>query len=123
MEALLFSHREHVDLTEVLTQSDDDNRSLSTFAAGVLSAPSKTGAEGTHHQAVEGLILGIWRTELQRRRLELEQQATTSTDADTRDLLMTQAQQLTTDLNRLKRWETGEPILQLYAETALADPG
>ena len=123
MEALLFSHREHVDLMEVLTQRDDDNRSLSTFAAGVLSAPSKTGAEGTHHQAVEGLILGIWRTELQRRRLELEQQATTSADADTRDLLMVQAQQLTTDLNRLKRWETGEPILQLYAETALADLG
>jgi DNA primase len=123
MEALVFSHREHIDIMDVLTQRDDDDRTLSTFAAGVLSAPSKTGSEGTHHQAVEGLILGIWRTELQRRRQDLEQQAATSTSEDTRDSLMAQAQQLTTDLNRLKRWDSGEPVLQLYAETEPAAPG
>jgi DNA primase len=123
VEAMIFSHREHAELMETLTQRDDEDRSLSTFAAEVLSAPSKAGAEGSHRQAVEGLILGIWRTELQRRRLELEQQAAGCAEDDARDALMAQAQQLTTDLNRLKRWETGELVLQLYAEPALPDHG
>jgi spore coat polysaccharide biosynthesis predicted glycosyltransferase SpsG len=100
---------------EVLTERDDDNRSLSTFAAAILSSAPKTGSEATHRQAVEALILGIWRNELQRRRRDAEQQAHEQTGEDQRDTLMAQAQQLTTDLNRLKRWETGEPILQLYA--------
>jgi hypothetical protein len=89
----------------------------------VLSTPSKAGSEATHRQAVEGLILGIWRTELQRRRSELEQQAAGSVGDDARDALMAQAQQLTTDLNRLKHWETGELVLQLYAEPTLPDHG
>ncbi|MEI6149228.1 MAG: hypothetical protein WCS01_09055, partial [bacterium] len=87
------------------------------------SAPSKTGSDATHRPAVEGLILGLWRAELQRRRHEFEQQAAGTDVEATRDLLMAQAQQLTTDLNRLKRWETGEPILHLYAETAPAALG
>lgn len=123
MEVVLFSHREHADLMETLTQRDDESRSLSTFAAEVLSTPSKAGSEATHRQAVEGLILGIWRTELQRRRSELEQQAAGSVGDDARDALMAQAQQLTTDLNRLKHWETGELVLQLYAEPTLPDHG
>jgi DNA primase len=115
LDAVLASRRDRLPLMEVLTERDDDNRSLSTFAAAILSSAPKTGSEATHRQAVEALILGIWRNELQRRRRDAEQQAHEQTGEDQRDTLMAQAQQLTTDLNRLKRWETGEPILQLYA--------
>jgi hypothetical protein len=115
VEALVAGHHERADLMSVLTERDDEDRTLSGFAAEVLSAPRKAGTEATHQQAVEGLILVIWRAELQRRRQSLERQASEASREDARIALMAQAQQLTTDLNRLKRWDTGAPVLELYA--------
>jgi DNA primase len=117
IEAMVVSHHERADLLSVLTERDDENRSLSSFAAELLSAPQKTGSEASHQQAVEGLILVIWRAELQRRRQALESRMAETAQEDARLALTVQAQQLTTDLNRLKRWDTGEPILQVYAAT------
>ena len=117
IEVLVAAHREQMDPMDLLTERDDAERSLSTFAAGILSAPSKAGSGTSHRPAVEGLILGMWRGELQRRRGGLEQQMHGSTDEKEREALMAESQQLTTDLNRLKQWNTGEPILKLYAES------
>jgi DNA primase len=114
LEILRDSSREGVDVMQLLTERDDADRNLSTFAAQVLSAPHKTGLEGNDRQAVEGLILGLWRNELQQRRQQIEQQLQNSPDESTQADLSAQWAQLTTDINRLKRWDTGEAVLKLY---------
>ena len=118
IEAVIQAHTEHEDLMSVLSRTDTDNRDFSTFAAKVLTAPSKTktGREYSGRDAVESLILGLWRAELQRRCRNIEQQSLDSTNETDKDNLMAQAQQLTTDINRIQRWKTGEPILRLYME-------
>lgn len=117
IEAAVCSRTEHEDLMTVLSRMDDDNRALSTFAAKVLSAPKKTGREFSHRDAVESLILGLWRAELQRRCRDIEQQSLDTTHATDKDCLMLQAQQLTTDIKRLQRWNTGEPVLRRYMDS------
>ncbi|MEI6515182.1 MAG: toprim domain-containing protein, partial [bacterium] len=114
IETLRDSQRDGGDVMQLIAERDDEDRSLSSFAAQVLSAPPKTGSDGTHKQAVESLILGFWRAELQRRRTALEQQSQSSADELTRDETMAQASQLTTDLKRLQRWETGESVIRMY---------
>jgi len=114
LEVLRDSSREGVDVMQLLTERDDAERNLSTFAAQVLSAPHKAGLEGNDRQAVEGLILGMWRNELQKRRIQVEQQLQSVTEELARDDLSAQQAQLTMDINRLKRWDTGEAVLKLY---------
>jgi len=114
LEVLRDSSREGVDVMQLLTERDDAERNLSTFAAQVLSAPHKAGLEGNDRQAVEGLILGMWRNELQARRIQIEQQLQAATEESVRDELSAQRAQLTMDINRLKRWDTGEAVLKLY---------
>ncbi len=114
IEALRDSQHNGGDVMQLIAERDDAERSLSCFAAQVLSAPAKTGSDGTHKEAVESLILGFWRAELQRRRGALEQQSQSAADELTRDETMAQASQLTTDLKRLQRWETGESVIRLY---------
>jgi DNA primase len=118
IEAVILSRTDHEDLMSVLSRVDDDDRGLSTFAAKVLSAPSKTGKEFSRRDAVESLILGLWRAELHRRCRDLEQQSLDATHEPDKNALMAQSQQLTTDLKRLQRWDTGELILRLYMGTA-----
>lgn len=118
---VLESRRERQDLTAAITQSDDEARSLSTFAARILSAPAKAGTESTHRDAVEALILNIWRLEWQRKRRDLEQQAVDTTHETDKDALVAQAQQLTTDIKRLQKWSTAEPVLHLYLDSQPAN--
>lgn len=106
-----------LDLMQLVAERDDGDRTLSGFAAQVFTSPQKGEAEGAHEVAVKDLILRFWRTELQRRRSEIEHTLTATTDEATREELGAQTAQLTTDLNRLRRWETGEPVLHFYAET------
>ena len=101
---------------QLLGERDDEDRSLAGFAAQVLSAPSKTGVDGSHKEVVESLILGFWKAELQRRRAVLERESQEATEEQIRDDKMAQASLLTTDLKRLQRWETGESVLKLYIE-------
>ncbi len=116
LAAVLKSREERQDLTGVLSQADDETRELSTFAARILSAPPKTGSESSHREAVETLILAIWRNEWQRRRRDIEQRALETANEADKDALMVQAQQLTTDIKRLQKWTTAEPILHLHLE-------
>ena len=99
---------------QLLTERDDAERNLSTFAAQVLSAPHKAGLDGNDRQAVEDIILLMWRNELQSRRIQVEQQLQTTSDESTHADLTAQLAQLTTDIKRLTRWKTGEAILKLY---------
>lgn len=119
VELMQESAREGIEFMQLLAERDDPERSLSGFAAQILSAPSKTGNEGHHDEAVQGLILAFWRAELSRRRADMEARAQTAPDEQGRDELMAQASQLTTDLKRLQRWDTGSKVLELYR----ASPG
>ena len=118
VELMQESAREGVDLMQLLAERDDPERSLSGFAAQVLSAPSKTGNEGNTDDAVQSLILAFWRNELLRRRADLEIKAQTAPDEQGRDEMMAQASQLTTDLKRIQRWDTGRKVLALYLTSA-----
>jgi hypothetical protein len=77
---------------------------------------TKTGQDGSHLEAVESLILGFWRAELNRRRADLEQQSQMATDEQSREELMAQASLLTTDLKRLQNWGAGKAVLALYRD-------
>lgn len=110
------SAREGVEFMQLLAERDDEERSLAGFAAQVLSAPSKTGPEGNHEEAVQSLILAFWRADLQRRRADLEARSQAAETEQARDDMMAQASQLTTDLKRLQRWDTGQAVLALYLE-------
>ncbi|MEI6789097.1 MAG: hypothetical protein WCL49_11530, partial [bacterium] len=114
IEVVRDSIREGVELMHLLGERDDESRTLAGFAAQVLSAPSKTGQDGSHQEAVESLILKFWRTELQRRRTLLEQESQSAVDEQSRDDKMALASQLTTDIKRLQRWDTGEAVLLHY---------
>jgi len=114
IELLKESALEGVDFMQLLAERDDAERTLSGFSAQILSAPSKAGMDGSHREAVESLILSFWRTELNRRRTGMEQQSQTAADEQTREEMMAQASQLTTDLKRLQHWSTGKDVLAHY---------
>ena len=114
IELMKESGREGIEFMHLLAERDDEERTLSGFAAQVLSSPSKAGIDGSHQEAVESLILGFWRTELLRRRAGLEQTSQTAPDEQARDEMMAQASLLTTDLKRFQRWDTAMKVLPLY---------
>jgi DNA primase len=115
------SVRDRVEFMQLLTERDDADRTLSGFAAQILSAPSKTGVDGSRKEAVESLILSFWRAELTRRRADLMRQSEASTDEAARDEMMAQASLLTTDLKCLQRWTIARDVLAHYIEPASPD--
>ena len=118
IEAVIASQATGRDLMDVVAEQDDDARQASAFAAKVIEAPSKAGADAPHAIAVQSLILALWRAELQRRRKDLERQSTSLTDEARYRLLAGETyRQLTLDLNRLQRWETAPDIIKLYMMT------
>lgn len=98
-------------LMDVVAERDDAAGSLATFAAAILSAPSRTGSELSHRQAVEGLILALWRTELQRRRLAI------GGSPERLQAARDEYHMLTADLKKLQRWSTGKDVALLYAQS------
>ena len=107
------------DLMQAIADHDDTEQSLASFAASLFSAPSRSGRDTSQQDAIRELILTLWRTELQRRRKEFEYR---SVQAGKDDAVMSpEYKQLTEHIHRLRRWDTGEPILALYAEHP-ADP-
>lgn len=112
----LESALEGSDLLTLLTERDDDERSLSTFAARILSAPQKSGTDTSHEEAVQSLILSFWKGALQRKRSDLERGAEAATTEQDRDEMMAQASLLTTDLKKLQRWDSGLSVLPHYLD-------
>ena len=110
-DAVVASAREARGLMDVVAERDDAEGTLASFAAAVLSAPARTGAEQNHVLAVQGLVLAIWRTELQRRRLAIG--ASQERLQSARD----EYHMLTADLKKLQRWETGRDVALLYAQS------
>ncbi len=107
IEALGTSRVSGTGLMDVIAEHDDGEQSLTGFAAAVLSAPSRGGTEQMHREAVQDLILALWRAELQRRR------HTSQPGSE-------EAHMLTADLNKLRSWEVGKNIARLYAQSMSA---
>ena len=87
---------------DVIHDAADDDGTFKQFAAAVQMAPNKvTGKEFSAIDAVHDLILAIWRQQTKARRL-----AIWNTDPK-------QANQLTHDLQALRRWESGSIMIEL----------
>lgn len=98
-------------LMEVIAEHDDDHQSLAGFAAAVCSAPSRGGSELSHQTAVQDIILALWRTELQRRRLAI------GSSPERLQAGREEYHMLTADLKKLRSWETGRDVVRLYAQS------
>ncbi len=91
-----------VPLREVLSEAEASTPGLDRFAAELAALPDKSrGDDDRAVEAVRGLVLGMWR-----RRLEAEREALGDRDPERRA-------QLTNDLQALKRWASGRPIVEL----------
>ncbi len=111
IECLAVSQSTGAGLMAVIAERDDSEQSLATFAAAALSAPARTGSEESHREAVEGLVLALWRAELQRRRQAIgasPERLRVSSD---------EYHMLTGDLKKLRTWATGKDTMQLYAQS------
>ena len=87
---------------EVLNDDPDPTGELQRFSSQVLMAPTKVqGEDSSCEQAVQDLILYLWRRRLTQERAGLgEDQAA-------------RRSQLTYDLKALRRWEDGEAIIEM----------
>lgn len=111
IEALGTSRTSGTGLMDVIAEHDDGDQSLSAFAAAACSAPSRGGTELSHREAVQDIILALWRAEFQRRRHVI---------GSTPEKLQAGREEyhmLTGDLKKLRSWETGKDVARLYAQS------
>ncbi len=111
VQSLAVSRTTGTDLMAVIAERDDTEQSLATFAAAALSAPTRSGTELSHREAVQDLILALWRVELQRRRLAI------GASPERLQAGREEYHMLTTDLRKLRSWETGKDVARLYAQS------
>jgi DNA primase len=109
-QACLDAAREGAHLHAILESGPDVDPDLLRFAAAIQSAPSKVrGRDMKRADAVRDLILRIWKRELRAQRTALEQ----SMKADPNPELMQRRVQLTLDLDSLKSWADGAPVIEM----------
>jgi DNA primase len=114
LEILAESHTSNADLLGLLQEKDDEQRRLTEFAARVLSAPLRAGSgEATHAEAIQDLIICVWRRHLRQRRMELERRLMDEKGAENRSV-EAEMRRLTQDLNALQRWDTAAPVIELH---------
>ncbi len=89
---------------DMIAERDDESRRLTTFAALIVSAPSKPTTEYADDKVVKDVILRLWRARLTARRSTLAAQPNAGSDAE--------RTQLTSDIQKLRCWETGESIVR-----------
>ena len=104
----------------IISEKDDQERSLSTLAAAALGAPRKIRSDfATHEESVKALILALHRDALQkqRRAIELKLQsaklAAAGADGAATRQLEIEYSQIGYDLVKMRRWDTALPILEL----------
>lgn len=100
------------DLMSVVSEHDDAQRNLSSFAARLQMSPAKAGGlDFSREGAVKEAILYIRRREAKRARSKLEARMKDSKGSE-KDLRREYAE-LTSDLKALRHWDTALPILEL----------
>ncbi|MFA7159625.1 MAG: DNA primase [Kiritimatiellia bacterium] len=108
------------DVMAIISEKDDQERSLSTLAAAALGAPRKIKSDfATHEESVKALILALRRDALQKQRhaIELKLQgaklAAAGADGAATRQLEIEYSQIGYDLVKMRRWDTALPILEL----------
>ncbi len=89
---------------DMVAERDDESRRLTTFAALIVSAPGKPTTEYADDKVVHDVILRLWRAQLTARRSALASLPDSGSD--------TERTRLTFDLQKLRHWETGEPVIR-----------
>lgn len=101
------------DLLEELLAEGDDAAEVLAYAEKLISAPVKvTGTRDySPNDAVQDLILNLWRSKLERERREIRAKgnAITPEESDRR-------RQIVLDLQHLKRWEKGSEVIAIERE-------
>lgn len=109
-QACMQAAREGSHLHGVLEAAGEVDPELLRFAAAVQSAPPKViGREVSRSDAVRDLILRIWRRHLRARRALLDADLKRHPSKETRGAKV----QLTLDLDALKSWEHGAPVIEI----------
>jgi DNA primase len=99
----------NTDLLEELLAEGEDGAEVLAYAETLLSTPVKvTGREYSPEEAVQDLILGLWRSHLDRERREILAKGAAATPEDA-----ARRRQITVDLKHLRRWETGRDVIAI----------
>jgi DNA primase len=113
VEAAIEAVKHDKDLMSVVSDGDDPERRLSSFAARLQMIPSKAdGKDFSHEGATKEAILYIRRREVKRERAKMEAKMKESKGSGDKKVRREHAE-LTSDLKALQNWETALPILQL----------
>jgi len=116
IECAILAFRDGREFTSVITEHDDEEGRLSTFAAGLQMAPARVqGDEFSEQEAVKHLILRIRQRRIDRERRELEARARSAAGAEAEELRLS-IHQLTVDRRLLDRWETALPLFEAELE-------
>ncbi|MBN1672550.1 MAG: DNA primase [Kiritimatiellae bacterium] len=120
LRCVLETARTGEELATALDEIDDEQRSLSAFAAKLQMSPEKVrGDEFSQDDAVKDLILRIRRRRLERRYREIGEQLRDAPD-DRKQDLRDERHHIAVDRRLLDKWETALPLLEAEEE---ADPG
>jgi len=121
IHAAIEKRRAGVDIQTFLADMDDPDGELQRLAAAVQMAPDRIrGNDVSHADAVKDLILVMWRRDLKPRLDQARQKAETTGEEADRNAW----RQLRQDLDLLKTWKDGEPIIRIHlAERAPAGAG
>jgi DNA primase len=97
------------DLLEELLAEGETSAHVLAYAEALLSAPVKvSGREYSPAEAVQDLILGFWRSLLDRERREILAKGTARSPEDAE-----RRSQITYDLKSLRRWRTGREVIAI----------
>jgi DNA primase len=95
------------DLVEELLAEGDSAADVLKFAEDLISTPVKvTGREYSPEEAVQDIILSIWRNRLEQERRKIMAKGNTLTTEEA-----ARRSQITVDLKHLRRWATGRDII------------
>jgi len=107
-EAALKAAREQTPVQDLLRGTETQIEGLEAFAAGLLVSGSKVRSEEVSPEmAVRDVVLRLWKQRLASERDALARKVLSTPETDQRQI------QITRDLDSLKRWETGEDVIEM----------
>ncbi len=100
----------NTDLLEELLAEGEDGADVLAYAEELLAAPVKVTGKKEYKpaEAVQDLILRLWRNRLDRERREISARGAAATPEDA-----ARRSQITVDLKHLRRWDTGHDVIAI----------
>lgn len=100
----------NTDLLEELLAEGEDGAEVLAYAEALLAGPVKVTGKKEYKpaEAVQDLILRLWRSRLDRERREITAKGATASPEEA-----ARRSQITVDLQHLRRWETGRDVIEI----------